>query len=371
MGARLMAIVAEGDRGRVYLAPMPEHEAAALTAKPEWKPDVFMPDNPRWFSPPLYGLKTYGDLFTPRQLVALTTFSDLVQEAREQVKCDALAAGLLDDGKPLRDGGTCATGYADGLAVYLGFLVSQVANHSSAVCGWNSANAQMRSVFARQAIPMVWDYAESNPLCDSSGSYSNLFKRQVKGFMALGEGVAGFASKADAIRQTISTAKVVSTDQPYYDNIGYADLSDFFYVCLRHTLKLIVPELFATLAVPKAEELIATPYRHGSKEKAEMFFLGGMTHAMHRLAEQAHPAFPVTIYYAFKQAETESAEEGGTASTGWDTFLAAVIHAGFAIGVTWPMRTEKQGRVIGTIQTPSPPALSSSAARTPPKRSPR
>jgi len=200
MGARLMAIVAGGDRGRVYLAPMPEHEAAALTAKPEWKPDVFMPDNPRWFSPPLYGLKTYGDLFTPRQLVALTTFSDLVQEAREQVKCDALAAGLLDDGKPLRDGGTCATGYADGLAVYLGFLVSQVANHSSAVCGWNSANAQMRSVFARQAIPMVWDYAESNPLCDSSGSYSNLFKRQVKGFMALGEGVAGFASKADAIR---------------------------------------------------------------------------------------------------------------------------------------------------------------------------
>jgi putative DNA methylase len=347
MGARLMAIVAEGDRGRVYLAPTPEMEAVALTAQPTWKPELAMPENPRWFSPPLYGLKTYGDLFTPRQLVALTTFSDLVQEARERVQRDALQAGLPADPKPLRDGGIGAIAYADGLIVYLGFLVNQVANHSASVCGWNSANAQMRSVFARQAIPMVWDYAESNPLCDSSGSYSNLIERQVKGFAALGNGTPGAAIQADANTQTTSVGKVVSTDPPYYDNIGYADLSDFFYVWLRRSLRQVYPDLFATLAVPKAEELVATPYRHGSREKAETFFLDGMTQAMHRLAEQAHPAFPITIYYAFKQAETESDEAGATASTGWDTFLEAVIQAGFSIGGTWPMRTEKQGRVIG------------------------
>jgi putative DNA methylase len=347
MGARLIAIVAEGERGRVYLAPTPEMEAIALTAKPTWKPETPLPADMRSHWTPPYGLETYGDLFTPRQLVALTTFSDLVQEARERVKRDALAAGLLADPKPLRDGGTGATAYADGLIVYLGFLVNQVANHSSSVCGWNSANAQMRSVFARQAIPMVWDYAESNPLCDSSGSYGNLIERQVKGFAALGDGAPGAAIQADANTQTTSVGKVVSTDPPYYDNIGYADLSDFFYVWLRRSLRQVYPDLFATLAVPKAEELVATPYRHGSKEKAETFFLDGMTQAMHRLAEQAHPGFPITIYYAFKQAETESDEAGATASTGWDTFLEAVIHAGLSIGGTWPMRTEKQGRVIG------------------------
>jgi len=344
MGVRMMAVVSEGDRGRVYLPPTQGMEEAAFQAKPNWKPDVFMPENPRWFSPPLYGLKTYGDLFTPRQLVALTTFADLVQEAREQVKRDALAAGLADDGQHLRDGGTGAQAYAEAVAVYLAFLVNQVANHSSSMCGWNSANAQMRSVFARQAIPMNWDYAESNPFCDSSGSFNNLFERQVKGFEALGYSITGLSIQSDANSQTESTDRIVSTDPPYYDNIGYADLSDFFYVWLRRSLRPTFPDLFSTLEVPKDEELVATPYRHGSREKADKFFLEGMTKAMQRLAEQAHPAFPVTIYYAFKQSESDG--ENGTASTGWDTFLDAVIRAGFAITGTWPIRTERGARSI-------------------------
>ncbi|HPD07512.1 MAG TPA: DUF1156 domain-containing protein [Candidatus Bipolaricaulis sp.] len=345
MGARLMAIVAEGDRGRVYLAPTPEHEAVAREAKPGWKPEMPLPDNPRDFKTPNYGLTTFGDLFTPRQLVALTTFSDLVGAAIARVERDAIAAGLPDDGVPLAQGGAGAKAYAEAVGVYLGFLVSQVANHSSSVCGWNNANTQMRSVFARQAIPMVWDYAESNPFCDSSGSFANLFERQVKGFEALATAVSGEAQQADVNQQSISRDRIVSTDPPYYDNIGYADLSDFFYVWLRRALRPVFPELFTTLAVPKAEELVATPYRHGGKEKAEKFFLSGMTQAMRCLAEQAHPAFPVTIYYAFKQSESDSAD--GTTNTGWDTFLAAVIEAGFAVWGTWPIRTEKQGRVIG------------------------
>ena len=192
---------------------------------------------------------------------------------------------------------------------------------------------------------MVWDFVESNPLSDSSGNFEGGIKSIHTGLENVWPYVAGFASQADAQSQVISTAKVISSDPPYYDNIGYADLSDFFYVWLRKSLKPIFPGLYATLAVPKAEELVATPYRHGSKEKAEGFFLDGMTRAIHNLAEQAHPAFPVTIYYAFKQAETKG--DVGTSSTGWETFLDAVVRAGFALTGTWPMRTELDRRMVG------------------------
>ena len=349
MGARQMAIVAEGDRGRVYLAPTPEHEAAALKAKPEWKPEVAMPENPRWFSPPLYGLKTYGDLFTARQLVALTTFSDLVQEARERAKRDALAAGLPDDAKPLRDGGTGAIAYADAVGVYLGLAVSKETIFLVTQARWRAGEGKSAPAFGRQALPMVWDFADLNPFAGAGGDFLGVIEGVEKTLQNNPPPVRGRADQADAATQEISTDRIVSTDPPYYDNIGYADLSDFFYVWLRRSLKPVFPDLFSTLAVPKAEELVATPYRHGSKEKAEAFFLDGMTQAMHRLADQAHAAFPVTIYYAFKQSETESEGEGGTASTGWDTFLDAVIHAGFAISGTWPMRTENQTRLVGMV----------------------
>ena len=344
MGAKLMAIVAEGVRGRVYLAPTPEHEAAALQAQPTWKPETPLHGKCR-VNVSNYGMDVYGDLFTSRQLVALTTFSDLVPEAIARVRNDALAAGMPDDGRGLDASGSGATAYAEAVGVYLGFLVDQVANHASTICGWNHPNTQMRSVFSRQAIPMTWDFAESNVFSDSSGSFNNLFERQIKGFEALGNSVNGIAMQADAATQKISGNKVVSTDPPYYDNIGYADLSDFFYVWLRRSLRPVFPNLYATVAVPKAEELIATPYRHDTKEQAESFFLNGMTRAMHNLAEQAHPAFPVTIYYAFKQSDT--VDIGGTNSTGWETFLEAVLRAGFSLNGTWPMRTEKEGRVIG------------------------
>jgi putative DNA methylase len=350
MGARLMAIVAEGERGRVYLAPTPEHEAAARKAKPEWKPEGDVPARLTGGTCVPYGLTTWGDLFTPRQLVALTTFSDLVGEAMERVKRDALAAGLSDDPTPLRDGGTGATAYAEAVGVYLGFVVSRLADFNSSVCGWIPVVQATRNTFARQAIPMTWDYAEVNVfgswLMNYSAALEKIVKPQEFAFPAvLASNGKAHAFQEDAGTQTISGHKIISTDPPYYDNIGYADLSDFFYVWLRRSLRPVFPDFFATLAVPKAEELVATPYRHGSKEAAEKFFLDGMTQAMHRLAEQAHPAFPVTIYYAFKQSESET--EAGTASTGWETFLDAVLRAGFAISGTWPMRTELGNRMIG------------------------
>lgn len=344
MGTRMMAIVCEGKRGRVYLSPSLDQESAASKAKPEWRPETQLHGKCR-VNVSNYGFDLFGDLFTPRQLVLLTTLSDIVSDAISTVMKDASKVSLAKDGVALHAGGSGTRAYSEAIGTYLGLLVNQVANHSSSVCGWNSANAQMRSVFARQAIPMVWDYAESNPFCESSGSYANLFERQVKGFEALGLGLPGFAAQADVNQQDISRDKVVSTDPPYYDNIEYADLSDFFYVWLRRSSRALAPNLFATLAVPKAEELVATPFRHGSKDNAEAFFLDGMTRAMNHLAEEAHPAFPVTIYYAFKQSENEL--DAGISSTGWETFLAAVVLAGFSLCGTWPIRTEKQGRVIG------------------------
>ncbi|HSO83751.1 DUF1156 domain-containing protein [Thiocapsa sp.] len=348
MGSRLMAIVAEGDRGRVYLAPTAEMEAVALTAEPTWQPEGDIPTRMTGGNCTPYGLTTWGDLFTPRQLVALTTFSDLVQETRERVKLDAICAGLPED-KALAHGGVGAMAYADAVGVYLAFAISKLSDRGSTICTWFTERDSTRNTFARQSIPMTWDYAELNTLLDGTGSFLGAVEWTAESIQGVAAGFGssfGSSDQFDATSQPVSLNKLVSTDPPYYDNIGYADLSDFFYVWLRRSLKPVFPDLFATLAVPKAEELVATPYRHGSKEKAGTFFLNGMTQAMRRLAEQAHPAFPVTIYYAFKQAETKG--DAGTTNTGWDTFLAAVIEAGFAITGTWPMRTELGNRMIGS-----------------------
>jgi len=347
MKARLMAIVAEGERGRIYLQPTDEMEAIAQQAKPKWRPDNELPANPRDFKTPNYGLMMFADLFTPRQLVALTTFSDLVREISERIRSDALNAGLPDEEKPLHEGGTGATACADAVCVYLGMAVSKMADTQSSLCRWKATMDQSIATFGRHALPMVWDYSEANAFGNMAGDPLVSLKNMMRVFKQLSYVNLGHAVQADAQSQVLSTGKIISTDPPYYDNIGYADLSDFFYVWLRRMLKPAFPDLFATLAVPKVEELIATPYRHhGSKVKAEKFFLNGMTQAMNKLAEHAHPAFPVTIYYSFKQSEKEGID--GVASTGWEVFLDAVIKAGFAITGTWPMRTELGNRMTGS-----------------------
>ncbi len=345
MGARLMGIVAEGDRERVYLAPIGLHEEIPLLANPVWKPEAVMPEDRRWFSPPLYGMPNWADIFTDRQLVVLTALSDLVSEAIERIQNDAIASGLYDDGVPLRGGGDGATAYAEAIGVYLGMCVSRQTNRSATLNFWDTRGGNVQQIFARQALAMTWDFAESNPFSNSTGNFTG----QV-GFLAkvlevsISSFATGMSQQLEAQSQGVSAEKMVSTDPPYYDNIGYADLSDFFYVWLRRSIRQIYPTLFATLAVPKSEELVATPYRHnGSKEKAESFFLEGMTKAMLRLAEQTHPAVLVTIYYAFKQSEKKV--DAGSTSTGWETFLEAVMDAGFAICGTWPMRTEYTGNL--------------------------
>ncbi|HTF71759.1 MAG TPA: DUF1156 domain-containing protein [Edaphobacter sp.] len=344
LGARLLAIVAEGERGRIYLSPNETHQAVARTAVPKWKPETPLPDDPRNFWTLSYGLTTFGDLFTPRQLVTLNTFSDLVAEAVDQCRQDHSRASSSADARGLDEGGLGSIAYAQAVGVYLALAVDKVADYGSTLVAWSPTRGQAKTTFARQSLPMVWDFAEINVFADAAGDIGVSLAGIVRTISRVGLRL-GHASQADAQTQSISLNKIVSTDPPYFDNIGYADLSDFFYVWLRRALRSSFPNLFGTLAVPKAEELVATPYRHGGKVPAEQFFLSGMSQTLHNLAVKAHPAFPLTVYYAFKQADSENAE--GVSSSGWDTFLTAVVSSGFSIVGTWPMSTERDQRSIG------------------------
>lgn len=347
MGQKLLAVIAEGRKGRLYLSPTPELEAVALSANAQWRPDTPLPDKALGFRIQEYGMRKWSDLFTPRQLVAMTTFTDLIVEATEMVQRDAVTAGMAVDASGLAFAGKGAFAYSEAIGVYLACALSRLASYNNSICHWNIIGGSVAQIFSRNAIPMSWDFIEVNPLRKMSGNWiggvewvSNVFRN-----LAADER-RGIGLQADARVQELSKNCVVSTDPPYYDNIGYADLSDFFYVWLRTALRPIFEELFATITVPKAEELVATPDRHGGKQEAEAFFLAGMSQAMHRLSGLSHPVFPITIYYAFKQSESDG--DKGTTSTGWETFLDAVMRSGLSVTGTWPIRTEKQGRMRAT-----------------------
>ena len=350
MGAKLMAVVAEGQRGRIYIAPDEAQIAAADVPMPDDYPQGKLAYYPGHLNTNVYGLDEFWKLFTNRQLTALTTFSTLVGEAQKRAEKDAVAAGLADDGVGLADGGTGARAYGEAIGVYLAFVVDKLTDYHSCICSWNAGRDQTRNVFGRQAIPMTWDYAENNPICSSSGSMINMIDwiTKVLGQLPV-QTEPGFARQFDAQSDNGMRGILVSTDPPYYDNIGYADLSDFFYVWLRQTLRHTYPKLFSTMLVPKHEELVATPYREErGKEGARDFFEEGMFSTFKRVYNYAREDVPVTIYYAFKQSETETKNDvESTASTGWETMLSAIIRAGFSITGTWPMRTEKPGRTIG------------------------
>jgi putative DNA methylase len=352
MSQQLMAVVAESKQGRVYLSPTPEQERIAFSAQPEWKPETELIGKAA-VSVPLYGLKTHANLFTPRQLVALTTFSDLVSEVKEKVIEDAINAGLSDDDITLENGGTGVKAYAEAIATYLTLTVDKISDYNSAICSWHSGRDTIRNTFGRQAIPMVWDFAEANPLSDSTGNFSGAINWIIDVIDSCGLYLQGKAYQQDATASYPKdlNLKLISTDPPYYDNICYADLSDFFYVWLRRSLQSIYPDLFRTLLVPKAQELVATPYRFGGdKQKAQDFFEEGLGKAFNQMHSVSDADYPLTVYYAFKQAEAEHKGNGdeSIASTGWETMLEGLMEANFTIGGTWPMRTELSNRSIAS-----------------------
>jgi putative DNA methylase len=341
-GQALMAVVAEGNRRRLYVEPDDVHTTAAQVAGPEESIDGEIAINARWFSPPAYGLTKFSDLFTSRQLTALTTFSDLVSEARERVLKDALAAGM-PVGKRLEVGGADATAYADAVATYLGLSVSRCADYWSSMCSWHSTRETLRNVFGRQAIPMTWDFAETMPLSDSTGGYTGQLAWVAKVLDWVPASGVAQVQQQDA--STLKDSALISTDPPYYDNIGYSDLSDFFYVWQRRTLRDVYPNLLSTMLVPKAEELVANPYRHHGKAGAKTFFEDGFRSVFERARESAREDFPITVWYAFKQSGTS---EDGTSSSGWETLLEGMIRSGWWITATWPNRSEMGNRMIAS-----------------------
>jgi putative DNA methylase len=345
MGQRLLAIVAESKVGRVYAEPSNEHELAALSAKPTWKPETLIPINPRDFKTPNYGMETFGDLFTNRQLVALNTFSELVHEVREKAEQDAVSGRFAGDATPLRDGGSGAKAYAEAITVYLGLASSRLADSCNTICRWAADKTQLKNMFSRQAIMMSWDFFEANPFAGGAGDFQVSATTVSKVLDRLQPFSHGIERNHDAQTVVYPEGTVISCDPPYYDNIGYAELSDFFYCWMKPNIQSVYPDVFAVLATPKAEELVATPYRHGGREEAERFFLDGMRRAIENMARQSSDEFPATIYYAFKQSEID---QEGISSTGWATFLQAVVEAGYAVVGTWPMRTEMANRMIAS-----------------------
>jgi len=354
LGAQLMAVIVEGPSGRVFLSPTAEDESLADRAVPRWVPEEDLAADPRNLWCADYGLRKFSDLFTKRQLFALTTFCGLIEEARQRIVNDARAAGMAQDERPLHSGGSGAVAYADAVATYLGFCVSKLADYSSTLCGYIPSYGKFRNTFGRQALPMTWDFAELNVLGDAVGNWLNHVEWVARGIEEAPCGQVGRVANCDAAAHMpeIAGVPVVCTDPPYYDNISYADLSDFFYVWLRRSIGKLHPDLFSTLLVPKAQELVASPYRHdGEKAKAEEHFVRGLSRAFEVIRSRAHPDYPVSVFYAFKQAEEdedggEDGRGGGVSSTGWETMLESLLRSGFVIVGTWPMRTERGSRSV-------------------------
>lgn len=346
IGNQLMAIVAEGHRERIYLSPNEEHISAANIPAPEGTPTGSMPENPRWFSPPAFGMFEYKDLFTNRQLTALMTFSDMVEEAQSLIEQDAIISGFSNDHIPLSEGGTGALAYSQAIGIFLAFAIDRMAMTGNSLVRWNSTGQKAQHCFGRQALPMMWDFAEPNFFGNATGCLDAAFFYSSDPLSYMPTCGNPSTKQFDAQSDCGLRDVMVSTDPPYYDNIGYADLSDFFYIWLRRSLKQSFPDLFGTMLVPKAEELIATPYRHkGDMEQAKIFFEDGMLDACRQLYKYSNNEIPVSIYYAYKQSDSNNLAKG-VASSGWETMLSAIIKAGFSITGTWPMRTEMATRQI-------------------------
>lgn len=321
MGWRLLAIVLEGKGGRRYIAATKEQEALAFSQMPEWRPEYPLSQHPQYMSVTNYGPTNISDLFMDRQTIALNTFMELIPE---------VVNGISD------------SNYKKAILSYLVMSVSRLANRQSTSTFWDTTGEKIQQVFAMQALPMRWDTVEGNPFSSSSGNFIGQVEYLAKTVAALPCSEMSTAERQLDAQNVDFSGYVISTDPPYYDNVPYADLSDFFYVWLRKGLAGTYPELFSTMLVPKQEELVADYKRHGGKDEADSFFLEGMTTVMHHMATQGRPDVPAAIYYAFRQGEVD---ESGFSVKGWATFLQAIVDAGYSIGATWPVRTELVGNL--------------------------
>lgn len=337
MGEALLAIVAEGKGGRLYLPPTSAQEAAAVNAPESWKPETPLSSDMRAFWTPPYGLRTFGDLFTTRQLAALNAFCDIALSARHDLLSAAREAGLKDDNVGLQGGGAGAQAYADAISLYLAFSISKALTRNCSLAIWESGMGRLAGALGRQALPMQWTFAETNPLAGAGGDIAGTAKSVSEVLDQLVFPKPGKIIQANAAEVTVEHPRVICTDPPYYDNIGYADLSDFYFVWLRRSALEVFPELLSTLATPKSEEIVAAPHRHQSKDEANSFFMSEIERAFARISENSFAGYPTAIYYAFKQSDID---DGGVSSSGWASFLEGVLRSGLTLVATWPVRTE-------------------------------
>ncbi len=335
LGTQMMAVVVEGKRERIYLSPSADDERLSASSKPEWKPGFEFPKNSRHLTPWVYGMTTWSSLFSSRQAHTLTTIAEVISRSAE-----ASATKSID------------SHHVRAIQTYLAILLGNLADLNNALCTWKIDRECAVHLFTRQAVPMAWDFVEANPFSDSAGSLNSSLANLCNRMERFGRSplASPLVEQADA-SQGLRQGEIFCTDPPYYDNVPYADLSDFFYVWLKRCLADVYPDLFRTMLVPKQEELVADPFRHGSAEAARAFFETGLFNVFRAMAKVGASDHPLTVYYAFKQSEgdDEGDEEESTtassASTGWETMLAGLIEAGWSIGGTWPMRTELGNRM--------------------------
>lgn len=333
LGTQLMAVAVDGECGRKYLSPSAVTEPP-LVERPAAVPEVELPDYARWFSSPAYGITTEADLYTNRQLAVLGAFADAVTQVSSWVAADG--------GDDIQ---------ARSIASVLGLCVSKLAMSQSTQVRWRTRAVESKAepAFGRQALPMVWDFSETNPFGGSVGDWLGQLASATSGLRALPLSPAAsltFRSDARVAGDRFNGTALIATDPPYFAQIGYADLSDYFYVWLRRALSDLHPDLFQTVATPKADELIAAPYRHdGNMAEATQYFVDGFTEAFHNLSAAAAVGLPILIVYAHRQEETEGAD--GLTSTGWDAMLSAIIAGGLRIVGTWPIHATSSSRQIG------------------------
>ncbi len=349
LGSVLLAIVAEGKRGRVYLDSSDAQVEAASVTAPVGQVEEPLAEDPRNIWCVGYGLDRFRRLFTPRQLTAMVTLSDLVKAIAADVRRDAKATLASDE----------VQAYGLAVTTFLALAVDRCADFNNTLCRWDqsAAGQRVKNLFGRQAIPMLWDFAEANTLGEKSVCWANAVDvtADAIGALASSERMRGTARQIDAATGANGLKNLlVSTDPPYYDNISYAGLSDFFYVWLRRTIGDLYPDLFSTVLVPKVPELTAAPERFGGdKQKAKEHFESGFRKAFTALREKMDPRFPLTVYYAFKQADEEGGGDDEDAegvprvdlTTGWETLLEALIASGFQITATWPVRASQAWRM--------------------------
>lgn len=342
VSAEMMAVVTNTGGKKSFFAPNETQRAAADVAPQADVPPGAIPANAHWFSPPSYGITEYAELFTPRQMRMLSTLSDLVREAQTMAASAALAAGMSENGGSLEAGGNGALAYGQAVGIYLAFVVDKMADYNSSMCSWRTVGGNIRSTFGRQAIPMVWTFAEGNPFSNVSGNFKSMLDSVAGSVEHLGFGAPAAVSQDNALTMEYPKDVLVCTELPYYRDIGYADLSDFFYIWLRRSLKETYPQMFLPMVTPKDELSTVSIYSGVSREDAEEQYRTDMRAVCEKLHLCSSSVYPALLFYCFRKNDLACIRNGGDGcnQSAWEFMLEGVLSAGFSIAAVWPMRSE-------------------------------